>query len=85
MVAVARFAFDVGVDAFCGEVGEHALVIHLHDVDLHVVEDARDAEELSRPVVEANTQPREATRAGEIAPLVEGFRRAVEEKNAASA
>ena len=67
MRLVARLAFDVGDEALGRQRGEHALVIHLDDVDLLLVEDARDMEERAGAVLQANAQAREPARAGQIA------------------
>src|SRR3546814_4415374 len=66
MLAVARFALDVGDQTLGGQRREDALVIDFDDVDLFLVEQLHHLEQRPGPVLETDAQPRDAARAGEV-------------------
>src|SRR3546814_12513530 len=63
MLAVARFALDVGDQTLGGQRREDALVIDFDDVDLFLVEQLHHLEQRPGPVLETDAQPRDAARA----------------------
>src|SRR3546814_13728326 len=64
MLAVARFALDVGDQTLGGQRREDALVIDFDDVDLFLVEPLHHLEQRPGPVLETDAQQRDAARAG---------------------
>src|SRR3546814_19919449 len=68
MLAVARFALDVGDQTLGGQRREDALVIDFDDVDLFLVEQLHHLDQRPGPVLETDAPPPAAARAGGVPP-----------------
>src|SRR5690606_12297973 len=66
LLAIARFALDVGDEPLRRQVGEDALMIDLEDVDVVRVERVHHLQRRPGPVLQRDAQPRQAPRTGQV-------------------